>query len=75
MRHSNLDRAAQTVERDASNIKVVISILTAVKVLFTFPVETHSLESQYFIKILLSEQHHCIMWYYICNGRNRQIEK
>ena len=39
------DRVAQVVERDASNIKVVSSILTAVKVFFTFPVERHSLIS------------------------------
>ena len=40
MRYSYSDRVAQVVERDASNIKVVSSILTAVKVIFTFPVET-----------------------------------
>ena len=47
MRYSYSDRIAQVVERDASNIKVVSSILTAVKVFFTFPVETHSLESTF----------------------------
>ena len=41
MRYSYSDRIAQVVERDASNIKVVSSIVTAVKVFFTFPVERH----------------------------------
>ena len=43
MRNSDLDREAQTVEQDASNINVVSSILTAVyvKEFFTFPFETH----------------------------------
>ena len=49
VRCSYSDRIAQVVERDASNIKVVCSILTAVKVFFTFPVETHSLESTFTI--------------------------
>ena len=47
MRYSYSDRVAQVVERDASNIKAVSSILTAVKVFFTCPVETHSLESTF----------------------------
>ena len=34
----DLDRVAQTVEHDASNIKVVSSILTAVKEFFIFSV-------------------------------------
>ena len=41
VRYSHSDRVAQVVERDASNIKVVSSILTAVTVFFTLPVETH----------------------------------
>ena len=47
MRYSYSGRVAQVVERDTSNIKVVSSILTAVKVFFTFPVETHSLKSTF----------------------------
>ena len=47
MRYSYSDRVAQMVERDASNIKVVSSILTVVKVFFTFMVEMHSLESTF----------------------------
>ena len=42
MRYSYSDCVAQMVERDASNIKVVSSILTVVNEFFTFPVETHS---------------------------------
>ena len=47
LRYSYSARVVQMAERDASNIKVVSSILTAVKVFFTFPVETHSLESTF----------------------------
>ena len=47
MRYSYSDRLAQVVERNASNMKVVSLILTAVKVFFTFQVETHSLESTF----------------------------
>ena len=36
-----LKRVAQVVEHDANNIKVVSSILIAVKLFLTFPVETH----------------------------------